>query len=70
MAHCIGQCPTPPAFRQPERGHTVGQRETGFVVVVKEGFGFIRCAQRDTRVYFNFSQVREEMEAERNSKEI
>lgn len=39
------------------RGKAEGQRETGFIAVVKDGFGFIRCAERDARVFFHFSQI-------------
>lgn len=41
---------------KPQRGQTKGRRETGIVAVVKEGFGFIRCAEREARVFFHFSQ--------------
>ncbi len=27
------------------------------VAAVKEGYGFIRCAERDARVFFHFSEV-------------
>jgi len=33
------------------------KRETGIVAAVKEGYGFIRCAERDARVFFHFSEV-------------
>ena len=33
------------------------KRETGVVAAVKEGYGFIRCAERDARVFFHFSEV-------------
>lgn len=33
------------------------KRETGVVATVKDGYGFIRCADRDARVFFHFSEV-------------
>ena len=33
------------------------KRETGIVAAIKEGYGFIRCAERDSRVFFHFSEV-------------
>lgn len=33
------------------------KRETGVVAALKEGYGFIRCAERDARVFFHFSEV-------------
>lgn len=33
------------------------KRETGVVAAVKDGYGFIRCAERDARVFFHFSEV-------------
>jgi cold shock CspA family protein len=33
------------------------KRETGVVAAVKEGYGFIKCAERDARVFFHFSEV-------------
>ena len=33
------------------------KRETGVVAAIKEGYGFIRCAERDSRVFFHFSEV-------------
>lgn len=41
---------------KPQRGQAEGRRETGMVAVVKEGYGFIRCAEREARVFFHFSQ--------------
>lgn len=32
-------------------------RETGMMVKVKEGFGFIRCAEREARMFFHFSEM-------------
>ena len=32
------------------------RREQGTVQSVKEGFGFIRCADRDVRMFFHFSE--------------
>ncbi|XP_014663991.1 PREDICTED: cold shock domain-containing protein E1-like isoform X2 [Priapulus caudatus] len=31
-------------------------RETGLVAVVKDGFGFIKCAEREARMFFHFSE--------------
>lgn len=33
------------------------KREQGIVVALKEGFGFLRCVEREPRLYFNFSEV-------------
>lgn len=33
------------------------KRETGIIAAVKEGYGFIRCAERDARVFFHFSEI-------------
>lgn len=33
------------------------KREQGVVVALKEGFGFLRCVEREPRLYFNFSEV-------------
>lgn len=32
------------------------KRETGVVASVKDGYGFIRCADRDARMFFHFSE--------------
>ena len=32
-------------------------REVGMVTNLKEGFGFIKCADRDARVFFHFSEA-------------
>lgn len=37
-----------------ENGDT---REVGVVTNLKEGFGFIKCADRDARVFFHFSEA-------------
>ena len=34
------------------------RREQGMVQALKDGFGFIRCAERDARMFFHFSEVR------------
>lgn len=36
---------------------TTERRETGTVVTLKEGFGFIQCAERDARMFFHFSEL-------------
>ncbi|PIK55534.1 putative cold shock domain-containing protein E1 isoform X2 [Apostichopus japonicus] len=36
------------------------QRETGTVAAVKEGFGFIKCADREARMFFHFSELLDE----------
>lgn len=45
------------AASAPRRGHQArppaGPRETGVVGVVKDNFGFIRCADREGDIYFN-----------------
>ena len=33
------------------------RREQGVVSSVKDGFGFIKCADRDLRVFFHFNEV-------------
>ena len=33
------------------------KRESGVIAAVKEGYGFIRCAERDARVFFHFSEM-------------
>ena len=33
------------------------KRETGVVAAIKESCGFIRCAERDSLVFFHFSEV-------------
>lgn len=32
-------------------------RERGIVVTVKDGYGFIRCAERKARIFFHFSEI-------------
>ena len=32
-------------------------REQGVVAALRDGFGFIRCAQRDMRMFFHFNEV-------------
>uniref|UniRef100_T1JCJ5 Cold shock domain-containing protein E1 n=1 Tax=Strigamia maritima TaxID=126957 RepID=T1JCJ5_STRMM len=36
---------------------TEEQRERGIVAAVKDGFGFIKCVNRDTRMFFHFSEI-------------
>lgn len=33
------------------------RREQGIIVALKDGFGFIRCVDRDTRLFFHFNEV-------------
>lgn len=33
------------------------RREQGVVAALKEGFGFLRCVERDTRLFFHFNEV-------------
>jgi len=33
------------------------RREQGVVAALKEGFGFLRCTERDTRLFFHFNEV-------------
>jgi cold shock CspA family protein len=33
------------------------RREQGIVAALKEGFGFLRCTDRDTRLFFHFNEV-------------
>lgn len=35
------------------------KREKGVIVTLKEGFGFIRCADREARMFFHFSELME-----------
>jgi len=37
----------------------------GIIATVKDAFGFIRCAEQDTRMFFHFSEM---MEPEREIK--
>lgn len=32
-------------------------RETGIIAALRDGFGFIRCAERDLRLFFHFNEV-------------
>ena len=32
-------------------------REQGLICSVKDGFGFIRCMERETRMFFHFSEM-------------
>lgn len=32
-------------------------RETGVISSVKDGFGFIKCSERDARIFFHFSEL-------------
>ena len=41
------------------------KRETGVIAAIKDGFGFISCAERDARMFFHFSEM---MNAEREIK--
>ncbi|ESN92067.1 hypothetical protein HELRODRAFT_104068 [Helobdella robusta] len=36
---------------------TKEKREKGFVTTLKEGFGFIRCVDREARMFFHFSEL-------------
>lgn len=36
---------------------TTERRETGTVVSLKEGYGFIQCAERDARMFFHFNEI-------------
>lgn len=33
------------------------RREQGVIVTLKDGFGFIRCVDRDARIFFHFNEV-------------
>lgn len=33
------------------------RREQGVVAALKEGFGFLRCTERDARLFFHFNEV-------------
>jgi len=33
------------------------KRETGLIATIKDGFGFIRCAEREVRMFFHFSEM-------------
>lgn len=41
------------------------KRESGLIATLKDGFGFIRCADREARMFFHFSEM---METEREPK--
>lgn len=33
------------------------RREQGVITALKDGFGFIRCVDRDARLFFHFNEV-------------
>lgn len=33
------------------------KREQGVIAALKEGFGFLRCVERNTRLFFHFTEV-------------
>lgn len=33
------------------------RREQGIIAALKDGFGFIRCVDRDPRLFFHFNEV-------------
>lgn len=33
------------------------KREQGVVAALKEGFGFLRCVDRDSRMFFHFNEL-------------
>lgn len=33
------------------------KREQGVIVALKEGFGFIKCADRDARMFFHYNEL-------------
>lgn len=33
------------------------RREQGVIAALKEGFGFIRCVERELRLFFHFNEV-------------
>ncbi|XP_015429424.1 PREDICTED: cold shock domain-containing protein E1 [Dufourea novaeangliae] len=42
----------------PESFNVSGERrEQGLIAALKDGFGFIRCVDRDTRLFFHFNEV-------------
>lgn len=42
----------------PESFNVSGEkREQGTVVALKDGFGFLRCVEREPRLFFHFSEV-------------
>ncbi|XP_078662925.1 cold shock domain-containing protein E1-like isoform X27 [Branchiostoma floridae x Branchiostoma belcheri] len=46
----------------PETFRTTGEkREMGLVAAMKEGFGFIKCVDRDARMFFHFSELLDPM---------
>eukprot|EP00058_Branchiostoma_floridae_P022320 XP_002607810.1 hypothetical protein BRAFLDRAFT_259732 [Branchiostoma floridae] len=47
----------------PETFRTTGEkREMGLVAAMKEGFGFIKCVDRDARMFFHFSELLDPVE--------
>jgi len=42
------------------------KRESGLIAAVKDGFGFLTCTERDTRMFFHFSEL---MDPEREIKQ-
>jgi len=45
-------------------------RETGVIASTKDGFGFIRCAERDARMFFHFSEMLDPDQEVRQSEEV
>eukprot|EP01137_Pigoraptor_chileana_P000542 Opistho-2@36906 len=51
------------------RGSSAG-RETGVVATVRDGFGFIKCCDRDARVFFHFSELADSLHEPRPGDEF
>ena len=43
------------------------QRETGAISSLKDGFGFIKCAERDLSIFFHYSEVLEQVSVKLNN---
>ena len=37
------------------------KRDVGVVTALKEGFGFIKCAEQDLSIFFHFSEILEQV---------
>lgn len=33
------------------------RREQGVIATLKDGYGFLRCVEREPRIYFNFNEI-------------
>ena len=52
FTHSLTHSPTPPPSLPPSLPPS-----QGIIAALRDGFGFIRCAERDTRLFFHFNEV-------------